>query len=100
MHANPYSFEDWIVERFDWGLNSFAVDKDVCGPIVGLCRLDEIVSNGDADHDIAARLLQRRVHRVPDESPTLAPPDIAQRCAKLFREHFRDLVLKALQLLV
>ncbi len=77
---------------------ALGIHEDIGGPVIGFGGLNEIVSCRHADHDVTSCLLQSGIHRVSDESLALSPPDIAQRCAELFGDKVRDLVLESFEI--
>src|SRR5689334_8843431 len=98
MDSDLDFFENGIVERLDMKPLAFGVNKYIRGPIVWLRGLNEIVSGRDSDHDIAPLFFQGSIHRVPDESSPLSPPDIAERRSHFTRKQCGNLVFESFQL--
>src|SRR5262245_55347618 len=97
MHANLEFLENRIIKRSKLQSFTFRINENIGRPIVRLRRPYQIISARDADNDVAPRLLQRRVHRVPDETSTLSPPYIAWNRTEFFGDQTCDLVLKSFE---
>src|SRR5262249_47563401 len=100
VDADLDRLQDRIIERLELEAFIFAVYEDVRRSVVRLRGADQVVAGWRADHDVAAALFERGIHRVPDEAAPLPPPDVADLRAEVFGDDLGDLVLEAFLLLV